>query len=96
MKRWIQYDLPVFVLVECGNQAHTGEVHAVVATADPAELYPARSGSGAFLIYDEDLRCIDDQPSTQAQVLSVAEQRNKWPTEPTWAWTGKTSHHPTP
>lgn len=81
MKRWVQYDLPLFVLVECGDAQEKDLIHAVVLCVEHQDLYPARSQSGGFRVYDEDLQIVDECPTIQARALAVLERRDEWPSD---------------
>jgi hypothetical protein len=56
----LQYDLPVFVLVECPDDNQTGQIHTVVVATGPNDPRPARTSTGEPRIYDQHLHPVDD------------------------------------
>lgn len=84
MKRWVQYNMPVFVCLESSDTIEHEEItQVIVADDEPGDIHLARDAFGEFVLYDGNFeRVLGDRE--QAHVLAMTEARRYWPQRPAW------------
>lgn len=84
MKRWVQYNMPVFVCFESSDTVEHEEITKVIVADDEIEdIHLARDAFGEFLLYDADFDRVHNDRE-QAHVLAMTEARRYWPKRADW------------
>lgn len=84
MKRWVQYNMPVFVCFESSDTVEHEEITKVIVADDDLEdVHLARDAFGEFLLYDADFERVHNDRE-QAHVLAMTEARRYWPKRADW------------
>ncbi|MER7016153.1 hypothetical protein ABT324_32395 [Saccharopolyspora sp. NPDC000359] len=90
MKYWVEYRMPVFLLVDSDKPVDQ-RISGVVLATDPEHAHIAQDALGNARIYGEALEAIPPRLAAEAEVLATTEHRPNWPHRTRWAETASGS-----